>query len=301
MGENGTINEILVENKENLNRSQQIQLEEIRSEQIRQSDLLNELMGKVNELTSILNNCSNADSVEKVDIVPSLEESQQLPSSCLEAALFIHRSGIYEILVPSYSQQPFNVSCDEETQGGGWTTVLRREDGSVDFFLYWEDYKNGFGNLTGEFFIGLEKLHKMTKAVDQELLIVMEDFKGRKRFARYEQFVIGSEEEAFKLLTLGHFSGDAGDEMRDHAGQKFSTRDRDNDASENHCAEKYMGAWWYKACHFTHLTGQYNDNTFGRGIIWLYFTSAYESLKRVQMLIRPRRYCSGDYRSERTL
>ena len=45
---------------------------------------------------------------------------------------------------------PLQVFCDMETDGGGWTVLMKRQDGSVNFYLNWADYKSGFGNLEGE-------------------------------------------------------------------------------------------------------------------------------------------------------
>ena len=38
-----------------------------------------------------------------------------------------------------------------------------RFDGSVDFHRSWEDYKNGFGDPNGEYWLGNEALHLLTK------------------------------------------------------------------------------------------------------------------------------------------
>ena len=75
------------------------------------------------------------------------------------------KSGIYTIRPPRASQ-PFKVQCDMDTRGGGWTYVMRRFDGSQDFYLNWTDYKDGFGNLEGEFWLGLKHLHELTGNFD---------------------------------------------------------------------------------------------------------------------------------------
>ncbi|XP_043071258.1 techylectin-5B-like [Drosophila grimshawi] len=250
----------------------------IQSEQIRLRELQNELIGKFYVLNENFNRLTSS-------------ESNKFASSCAEATALSRRSGVYQILVRNYSLHPIIVSCEEETHGGGWTTVLRRQDGSVDFYRFWKDFKNGFGNVIGEFFIGLELLHIITNVADQELLIVMEDFNGRHRFAKYDQFEIGSEDEAYKLRTLGTYSGDAGDSLKDHLGLKFSTRDRDNDQKDTfNCAEIYTGGWWYDACYKSHLMGKYQDSSLGAGINWYPFATSTGTLKGAQMMIRPRRY-----------
>jgi len=148
---------------------------------------------------------------------------------------------IYKIYKPGIST--FKAPCSST----GWMTILRRQGESVDFNRNWANYTNGFGNLAGDFFIGLEKLHQMTKDKPHELHIKLMKFNGKIAHAHYDNFQIGSEQELYKLISLGTYYGTAGDSLRYHEGTKFSTFDSDND-NKNNCAIITKGGWWYHNC-----------------------------------------------------
>ena len=54
----------------------------------------------------------------------------------------------------------------------------KRFDGSVDFYRGWVDYKRGFGNLNGEFWLGLDKIHRLTVSSSNKLPVDLEDVSG---------------------------------------------------------------------------------------------------------------------------
>ncbi|WP_411016678.1 fibrinogen-related protein, partial [Salmonella sp. s51944] len=85
-------------------------------------------------------------------------------------------SGIYDI-TPTGSYK-FEVYCDMETDGGGWTVFQRRENGSQDFDQTWDEYKYGFGSLSCEFWLGNEKLYYLSNQRNYQLRIDLEDFEN---------------------------------------------------------------------------------------------------------------------------
>ena len=83
----------------------------------------------------------------------------------------------------------------------------KRYNGTVDFFRAWDDYKQGFGNLNGEFWLGLEKIHRLTARSSNKLRVDLEDFYGKTAFAEYGSFSVASERAKY-LLGLGVYSGE---------------------------------------------------------------------------------------------
>ena len=100
----------------------------------------------------------------------------------------------------------FEVFCDQTTAGGGWTVFQKRLDGSVDFYRHWYDYKHGFGDLSGEFWLGLDKIHLLTSYSHNMLRVDLGDFGGNTAFAEYNSVVVMSEEDKYKLI-IGPYSG----------------------------------------------------------------------------------------------
>jgi len=191
-------------------------------------------------------------------------------------------------------QSAFQVYCDMDTNRGGWTVFQRREDGSVDFYRKWTDYQQGFGDLLGEFWLGLEKIHRLTPTATQ-LRVDLQDFEGNSQYAQYSSFSVGDSASKYTLSVSG-YNGTAGDSLSEnihgfaHNGQQFSTRDQDNDAQSNeNCAHVYKGGWWYAACHTSNLNGLYHGgshSSYADGVNWETWRGYYYSLKFTEMKLR---------------
>ncbi|CAC5376391.1 Fibrinogen-like protein 1,Ryncolin-2,Tenascin-X,Angiopoietin-2,Ficolin-2,Ryncolin-1,Tenascin-R,Ryncolin-3,Ficolin-1,Fibroleukin,Angiopoietin-4 [Mytilus coruscus] len=173
--------------------------------------------------------------------------------------------------------------------------IQRRQDGSTEFYRDWSDYKNGFGSLKGEHWLGNDNIFTIVNGKSYKLRIDIEDWSGEWRYAQYEIFKIADESEEYKL-TLAGYSGNAGDAMLDNViqeinltGQIFSTRDRDNDIWPNgQCTSSRRSGWWFKMCSYCNPNGIYFPETVpgSFGIYWYPWKNSFEGMQSVIMKVK---------------
>uniref|UniRef100_A0A4W4HB29 Fibrinogen C-terminal domain-containing protein n=1 Tax=Electrophorus electricus TaxID=8005 RepID=A0A4W4HB29_ELEEL len=215
------------------------------------------------------------------------------------------KNGVYSMTPVGSKHASFHVFCDMEASDGGWTLIQRRLDGTISFNRTWDEYKKGFGSLTGEFWLGNDKIHWLTAARAMALRLELEDLDGIKEYAQYDDFYVANESLNYQL-TIGEYSGTAGNAMQhskrfNHNQKYFSTPDRDNDEyPSGNCGAYYSSGWWFDACMAANLNGKYYQTRYKgvrNGIFWgtwhnisneYYPTNDRQSFKTVRMMIRPR-------------
>ena len=180
-------------------------------------------------------------------------------------------------------------------------TIQRRISDSVDFDRGWDDYVNGFGDVDGNYWMGLEEIHQLTTTHDVGLDIDIETFIGEPFTLKLQTFSIGN---AACNYTL-NFSGESQSSDRlkvpifleDYNNMMFSTQDRDNDIWPNNCAsDSRRGGWWYPNCGRIAPNGNYEGDVTPTptGILVWYidFTTGAladtKAVKSMEMIIRTR-------------
>ena len=175
-------------------------------------------------------------------------------------------SSQYTVIEPSQENSLVApVLCDTFTDGGGWIVFQRRVTGDVKFYRGWDECKQGFGSLDGDFWLGLDNIHAITNTGVFELRIDM-IYNGNFAFAHYDSFSVGNENSNY-VLHVAHYDGTAGDSLNRHNGMKFTTHDRDNDVWTKNCAVRFGGPWWYKDCVDADLNGEWGSGS-DRGPRW---------------------------------
>ncbi|XP_075038278.1 tenascin-N-like [Mixophyes fleayi] len=209
------------------------------------------------------------------------------PVDCAQVRLAGNRkSGVYTIYPGGDNSKAIRAFCDQDTDNGGWTVFQRRTHGTLDFYQRWRTYVDGFGDPNDEFWLGLEWIHKLTTSPVKYELRVDLRAGNESAYAVYRTFIVGSSRDRYKL-TVGDYSGTAGDALGYHNGWKFSTWDRDNDIALTNCALSHRGAFWYKNCHLANPNGQYGDFNHSQGVNWEPWKGHEFSIPAVEMKIRP--------------
>ncbi|CAG5130240.1 unnamed protein product [Candidula unifasciata] len=225
-------------------------------------------------------------------------EPKQMPTQCqdvFENGGMRFMGDYYIMIKPAGVPHAFKALC-KMVNSSGWTVIQKRQDGSVDFYRTWEDYKRGFGSLEGEFWLGNDNIHYLTSQEDTMLRIDMEDWSGKRFYAVYNHFRVDGPKHNYRLHVSG-YQGNAGDSLtslwENHDGMPFSTKDKDNDGRfYDSCAQHYQGAWWFNNCFEAHLNGKYyhkgfHKNYFQRDGIQWNTIHMYSSLKAVLMMVKP--------------
>ncbi|XP_059175242.1 ficolin-2-like [Physella acuta] len=177
--------------------------------------------------------------------------------------------------------------CDTKTDGGGWIIIQRRIKGDVNFTRTWNDYKNGFGSISGDFWIGNDVISSLTSLGYNELRFDMK-YKGKDYYAVYRGFKVQNEAAKYRMNYPSFSGGNVEDKFSYHNGMKFTTIDSDNDEwSGRNCAvDDSRGGWWYKVCHYVNVNGKWASRVRARGINWYSITDFTDSLDFVEMKLR---------------
>ena len=191
------------------------------------------------------------------------------------------------------------ITAETVSKDAGNVIFLNREDGSVSFNRNWTEYKSGFGDVEGEFWLGLNSLHLITNTRPYSLQVDFSDFEGNSFRSSYSSFSVGPESDGYRLTVAGYDTSSTGGDSLTNAeygswaninNMKFSTYDVDNDRhGPENCASSWGGGWWYNWCFLARPTGHYR--TGGQvvvgGINWYFAKHNRYSFKTMRLTLIP--------------
>ena len=193
-----------------------------------------------------------------------------------------NEDGIYLIALPASGVKL--VKCVMSIQKGGWIVIQQRFDGSVNFSRNWDDYREGFGTLNGEFWLGNKYLYELTANESHKWFFIATTFDGSNGTSCYEDFKVKSETQDFEM-TASFKNGN--NSLQDSI---FSTFDRQNLKNSNVCTNKHDGGgFWHNSCGNFHPNGEYKKQATvpsKTGIYWHKFKGDSISMKKTLMLIK---------------
>ena len=135
-------------------------------------------------------------------------------------------------------------------------------DGTNFFNRSWAEFKVGFGDPSGNYWLGNELLSQLTLSGLYKLRFDLQSRSNTSNWyhAEYSSFIVLAESSNYTLLVSG-YSGNAGDAFGKHNGL-FSTYDRDNDLWPLNCAARSGGGFWYKNCYYCGVNSDRSNDVY---------------------------------------
>ena len=146
-------------------------------------------------------------------------------------------------------------------QEDGWVIIQRRVDASVSFERSWNEYAAGFGDVDGNFWLGLDTIHDITEAQPMKLQIDVVPFNYPAVSIPYPYFHVSNAASQYVLTITSNTPGHESlcNSFNYQTGWPFSTFDRDNDGTSTHCASAHRAGWWFSECYKLNLNGVYGS------------------------------------------
>ena len=128
--------------------------------------------------------------------------------------------------------------------------IQQNVDGSDFFNRSWAEFKVGFNDSRGNYWLGNELLSRLTALGGRYKLKF--DLQSRSSgdwyYAEYRAFQVHPEADNYRLYVTG-YSGNAGnDALAVQNGMMFTTYDRQNDLYTSNCAQRHGAGFWYRNC-----------------------------------------------------
>jgi len=158
---------------------------------------------------------------------------------------------------------------------------------STFFGRSWAEFKVGFDDSRGNYWLGNELLSQLTANNSYKLRF---DLQSRSNsnwyYAEYSTFRVLSETDNYRLQVAG-YSGNAGRDSfaPHHNGTMFTTYDRDNDRrSSVNCAVATGGGFWYNNCYSCGVNAFHESSRWG--FVWQYLPGASWHLRSARMWLQ---------------
>ena len=136
--------------------------------------------------------------------------------------------------------------------------IQQNVDRSTIFNRSWAEYKVGFNDSRGNYWLGNDLLSQLTLTGRYKARFDLQSRSNTSNWysAEYNTFIVQPESDSDNYrLEVSRYSGNAGQDSLSHQnGMQFTTFDRDNDHLPLNCALSYGGGWWYKRCYACCMT-----------------------------------------------